>query len=112
MRGAAQAGVQVIVLDRPNPIDGVHLEGNIGEKQFSSFVGMYPLPVRHGMTAGGLARNFNKTFQLNCDLLVVPMRGWHRAMWWEDTGLPWVIPSPNMPTVSTAAGYPGMCHGE
>jgi uncharacterized protein YbbC (DUF1343 family) len=109
MREAAKAGVQVIVLDRPNPIDGVHLEGNIGEKQFSSFVGMYPLPVRHGMTAGELARYFNKTFQLNCDLLVVPMRGWHRAMWWEDTGLPWVIPSPNMPTVSTAAVYPGMC---
>lgn len=109
MREAAKAGVQVIVLDRPNPIDGVHLEGNIREEQFSSFVGMYPLPVRHGMTAGELARYFNKTFQLNCDLLVVPMRGWQRAMWWEDTGLPWVLPSPNMPAVSTAAVYPGMC---
>jgi uncharacterized protein YbbC (DUF1343 family) len=109
MREAARAGVQVIVLDRPNPIDGVHLEGNIGEEQFSSFVGMYPLPTRHGMTAGELARYFNKTFQLNCDLLVVPMRGWDRAMWWEETGLPWVLPSPNMPTVSTAAVYPGMC---
>ncbi|HEX7678612.1 MAG TPA: DUF1343 domain-containing protein [Thermoanaerobaculia bacterium] len=109
MREAAKATVQVIVLDRPNPIDGVHLEGNIREEQFSSFVGMYPLPVRHGMTAGELARYFNKTFQLNCDLLVVPMRGWQRAMWWEDTGLPWVLPSPNMPTVSTAAVYPGMC---
>ncbi|HXA17928.1 MAG TPA: DUF1343 domain-containing protein [Thermoanaerobaculia bacterium] len=109
MREAAKAGVQVIVLDRPNPIDGVHLEGNIEEKQFSSFVGLYPLPTRHGMTAGELARYFNKTFELNCDLLVVPMRGWDRAMWWEETGLPWVLPSPNMPTVSTAAVYPGMC---
>jgi uncharacterized protein YbbC (DUF1343 family) len=109
MREAAKAGVQVVVLDRPNPIDGVQLEGNIGEEQFSSFVGMYPLLTRHGMTAGELARYFNKTFQLNCDLLVVPMRGWDRAMWWEETGLPWVLPSPNMPTVSTAAVYPGMC---
>ena len=109
MREAAKAGVQVIVLDRPNPIDGIHLEGNIREDRFSSFVGMYPLPARHGMTAGELARYFNKTFHLDCDLLVVPMRGWQRSMWWEDTGLPWVLPSPNMPTVSTAAVYPGMC---
>lgn len=109
MREAAQAGVQVIVLDRPNPIDGVHLEGNIREEQFSSFVGMFPLPTRHGMTAGELARYFNKTFQLNCDLVVIPMRGWRRSMWWDETGLPWVIPSPNMPTVNTATVYPGMC---
>jgi uncharacterized protein YbbC (DUF1343 family) len=109
MREAARTGVQVIVLDRPNPIDGIQLEGNIREDQFSSFVGMFPLPTRHGMTAGELARYFNKTFALNCDLHVVPMRGWERAMWWEDTGLPWVLPSPNMPTVSTAAVYPGMC---
>jgi uncharacterized protein YbbC (DUF1343 family) len=109
MREAAQIGVQVIVLDRPNPIDGVHLEGNIREEKYSSFVGMFPLPTRHGMTAGELARYFNKQFNLNCDLLVVPMSGWSRQMWWGDTGLPWVIPSPNMPTVYTAAVYPGMC---
>lgn len=109
MRVAAQAGVQVIVLDRPNPIGGVHLEGNIREEKFSSFVGMFPLPTRHGMTAGELAGYFNKTFKLDCDLVVVPMRGWHRSMWWSDTGLPWVIPSPNMPTASTATIYPGMC---
>ena len=101
--------MQVIVLDRPNPIDGVHLEGNIREEKYSSFVGMFPLPTRHGMTAGELARYFNKQFDLNCDLLVVPMSGWQRKMWWGDTGLPWVIPSPNMPTVYTAAVYPGMC---
>ena len=109
MREAAKAGVQVIVLDRPNPIDGVHLEGNIREEQFSSFVGMFPLPTRHGMTIGELARYFNKTFKLDCDLVVVPMRAWRRSMWWEETGLPWVIPSPNMPTVPTATVYPGMC---
>jgi uncharacterized protein YbbC (DUF1343 family) len=109
MRAAADAGVQVIVLDRPNPIDGVHLEGNIREEQFSSFVGMFPLPTRHGMTAGELARYFNKVFGINCDLVVVPMQGWRRSMWWGDTELPWVIPSPNMPTVNTATVYPGMC---
>lgn len=109
MRAAAEAGVQVLVLDRPNPIDGVHLEGNIREEQFKSFVGMFPLPTRHGMTAGELARYFNTVFQLNCELMVIPMRGWQRSMWWDDTGLPWVIPSPNMPTVATATVYPGMC---
>jgi uncharacterized protein YbbC (DUF1343 family) len=109
MRTAAAAGVQVIVLDRPNPIDGLHLEGNIREEQFSSFVGMFPLPTRHGMTTGELARYFNNVFQINCDLLVIPMQGWQRSMWWDETGLPWVIPSPNMPTVSTATVYPGMC---
>jgi uncharacterized protein YbbC (DUF1343 family) len=109
MREAAKAGVPVVVLDRPNPIDGVHLEGNIREEKYSSFVGMYPLPVRHGMTAGELARLFNKEFKLNCDLTVVPMRGWKRSMWWDDTGLPFVLPSPNMPTLATATVYPGMC---
>ena len=109
MREAAAIGLPVIVLDRPNPIDGTHLEGNIREEKYSSFVGMFPLPTRHGMTAGELARYFNSEFKLNCDLTVVPMRGWQRQMWWGDTGLPWVIPSPNMPTVFTAAVYPGMC---
>ncbi|HUP63748.1 MAG TPA: DUF1343 domain-containing protein, partial [Thermoanaerobaculia bacterium] len=109
MRAAAKAGVRVIVLDRPNPIDGIHLEGNIREEKYSSFVGMFPLPTRHGMTAGELARYFNKKFELGCDLHVVPMRGWKRSMWYGDTELPWVIPSPNMPTVYTAAVYPGMC---
>jgi uncharacterized protein YbbC (DUF1343 family) len=109
MRAAAPLGVRVIVLDRPNPIDGIHLEGNIREEKYSSFVGMFPLPTRHGMTAGELARYFNARFNLGCDLEVVPMRGWKRSMWWGDTGLAWVIPSPNMPTVFTAAVYPGMC---
>lgn len=109
MRAAAPIGLPVIVLDRPNPIDGVHLEGNIREEKYSSFVGLFPLPTRHGMTAGELARYFNSVFKLNCDLTIIPMRGWRRGMWWGDTGLPWVIPSPNMPTVYTATVYPGMC---
>lgn len=109
MREAAPLGLPVIVLDRPNPIDGVHLEGNVREEKYSSFVGMFPLPTRHGMTAGELARYFNKACNLNCDLTVVPMKNWHRSMWWGDTCLPWVIPSPNMPTVYTATVYPGMC---
>jgi uncharacterized protein YbbC (DUF1343 family) len=109
MREAAPLGLPVIVLDRPNPIDGYHLEGNIREEKYSSFVGMFPLPTRHGMTAGELARYFNEVFNLRCDLTVVPMRGWRRGMWWGDTELPWVIPSPNMPTVYTATVYPGMC---
>jgi uncharacterized protein YbbC (DUF1343 family) len=109
MREAAAAGVPVIILDRPNPIDGVHLEGNIREEKYSSFVGMFPLPTRHGMTAGELALYFNSAFDLHCDLTVVAMRGWKRSMWWGDTDLHWVIPSPNMPTVYTATVYPGMC---
>ena len=109
MREAAHIGLPVIVLDRPNPIDGVHLEGNIREEKYSSFVGMFPLPTRHGMTPGELARYFNNVFKLNSNLTVIPMKGWRRGMWWGDTGLPWVIPSPNMPTVFTATVYPGMC---
>ena len=113
MREAAPLGVEVIVLDRPNPIDGAHLEGNIREEKYSSFVGMFPLPTRHGMTAGELARWFERYYRdvhkIECNLTVVPMKGWRRSMWWGDTGLPWVIPSPNMPTVYTATVYPGMC---
>lgn len=109
MRNAAETSTRVIVLDRPNPIDGIHLEGNIREEKYSSFVGMFPLPTRHGMTPGELAKYFNRKFDLGCDLHVVPMQGWKRSMWYGDTELPWVIPSPNMPTVFTAAVYPGMC---
>ncbi|HEX7705960.1 MAG TPA: DUF1343 domain-containing protein [Thermoanaerobaculia bacterium] len=113
MREAAPLGLEVIVLDRPNPIDGIHLEGNIREDRYSSFVGLFPLPTRHGMTAGELAQWFARYYkdvhQLDCRLTVVPMKGWRRSMWWGDTGLPWVIPSPNMPTVYTATVYPGMC---
>jgi len=109
MRGAARAALPVVVLDRPNPLGGEKLEGNMPDPRFASFVGLYPLPTRHGMTIGELAGYLNDTHGLGCDLTVVPMLGWQRAMRWEDTGLPWVAPSPNMPTPDTAQVYPGGC---
>ncbi len=104
----ARAGVRVIVLDRPNPLGGA-VEGNVPDPAFASFVGLYPLPARHGMTIGELAAYLNAEHRLGCDLTVVGMRGWRRSMQWEDTGLPWVAPSPNMPTPDTARVYPGGC---
>ena len=109
MRACARAGVSVVVLDRPNPLGGARVEGNVPEPAFASFVGLYPLPARHGMTIGELARYLNARHALGCELTVVPMKGWRRAMLWEDTGLPWVAPSPNMPTPDTARVYPGGC---
>lgn len=109
MRECARAGVPVVVLDRPNPLGGEHLEGNIAASGYSSFVGLLPLPTRHGMTIAELAGYLNETHGLGCDLTVVPMQGWRRRMLWEDTGLPWVAPSPNMPTLDTARVYPGGC---
>jgi uncharacterized protein YbbC (DUF1343 family) len=109
LQAAAEAGIPFIVLDRPNPINGRALEGPILEyPQYSSFIGLYPVPLRHGLTAGELARMFNACFLPKpADLMVVPMRGWRRGQWFDETGLPWVIPSPNMPTVDTATVYPG-----
>ncbi len=109
MEACAELGKKVVVLDRPNPINGLDVEGPILDPAFKSFVGMYPLPVRHGMTCGELALYFNRECGINCDLTVIPMENWKRGMFFEETGFPWVIPSPNMPTVSTAAVYPGMC---
>ena len=109
MKAAARANLPVIVLDRPNPLGGERLEGNWPEAGWSSFVGLYPLPIRHGMTMGELAGYLNERHELGCDLTVVPMLGWRRGMAWEDTGLPWVAPSPNMPTPDTARVYPGGC---
>jgi uncharacterized protein YbbC (DUF1343 family) len=107
MEAARECGKRVLVLDRPNPITGVQIEGNILEPGFSSFVGMFPIPMRHGMTVGELALMFNREFGIGCDLEVVKMEGWRRAMWYEDSQLPWVMPSPNMPAVDTAVVYPG-----
>ncbi len=107
MEAARECGKRFIVLDRPNPINGVQIEGNILEPEFSSFVGMFPIPMRHGMTVGELALMFNREFGIGCELEVVKMEGWRRAMCYEETGLPWVMPSPNMPTVDTALVYPG-----
>ena len=109
MRECARAGVRVIVLDRPNPLGGDRVEGNVPDPAFASFVGLYPLPARHGLTIGELARRFVLEEGIRCDLTVARMRGWRRAMLWEDTGLPWVPPSPNMPTPDTARVYPGGC---
>ena len=109
MREAARAGVEVIVLDRPNPLGGAVVEGNVPDPAYASFVGLYPLPIRHGMTMGEVARYLDATQGLGCNPDVIPMRGWRRRMVWEDTGLPWVAPSPNMPTPDTARVYPGGC---
>ena len=109
MRACARAGVRVLVLDRPNPLGGELVEGNVPDPRFSSFVGLYPLPARPGLTIGEIARYLNARHVLGTDLEVVAMRGWRRRMLWEDTGLPWVPPSPNMPTPDTARVYPGGC---
>jgi uncharacterized protein YbbC (DUF1343 family) len=108
LRAAALRGLPVIVCDRPNPITGLDVEGPMLESGYESFVGLYSIPLRHGMTIGELAQLFNQEFGIGATLDVQRMEGWRRDMWWEDTGLPWVIPSPNMPTVDTAVVYPGM----
>lgn len=109
MEAAAKAKVAFWVLDRPNPIGGVEVEGNLVEKGFESFVGLHPLPVRHGLTAGELAALFKAERGLDVELKVVPLEGWRRSMLYDETGLPWVPPSPNMPTLDTALVYPGQC---
>lgn len=110
MAVAAETRTRVVVLDRPNPINGCAVEGNlILARPFMSFVGQYPLPIRHGLTMGELARYINEVQQPACDLEVVAMRGWKRSMWWDDTDLDWIHPSPNMATLETAIVYPGMC---
>src|SRR5919106_4263866 len=100
---------EVVVLDRPNPINGSDVEGPVLEPGYESFVGRYPIPIRHGMTVGELALYFHHEFQLNCRLEVIEMEGWSRNSFFEETGLPWIMPSPNIPTVDAAVVYPGMC---
>lgn len=100
-------GVKVVVCDRPNPIGGIQVEGPMLRHGFESFVGLYPVPMRHGMTIGEIAGLFNDHFAVGADLTVVPMEGWRRAMYHDETALPWVMPSPNMPTLDTAMVYPG-----
>jgi uncharacterized protein YbbC (DUF1343 family) len=107
LEAAAEFGKRVVVLDRPNPVGGIAVEGNILDSQCASFVGLYPLPMRHGLTFGELALYLNQEFHLGADLQVVPMQGWTRSMLFRDTGFPWVFPSPNMPTPETALVYPG-----
>jgi uncharacterized protein YbbC (DUF1343 family) len=109
MEVAAEAGVHVVVLDRPNPIGGAQVEGNVVHPGWDSFVGMHPLANRHGMTLGELAQLFRSERAIDVELTVVTMDGWSREMLFNETGLPWVMPSPNMPTPDTALVYPGMC---
>lgn len=109
MEAARDAGLRVFVLDRPNPISGTAVEGNLLEPAFSSFVGLYPIPARHGLTLGELASLFNREFGIGCDLTVVPCEGWLRAMYWEETGLPFVPPSPNTTGIEMALLYAGTC---
>lgn len=108
MEACAEAGVRFVVLDRPNPIGGVQREGPLLRAGFESFVGLHPVPLRHGLTAGELARWLNEERGIGCALEVVPCTGWSRSMRWEDTGLPWVMPSPNLPTPESCEVYPGM----
>ena len=107
LHAAGRHGVPVIVCDRPNPIGGVEVEGPMLEPGFESFVGQYPIPMRHGMTVGELAQLFNEQFRLGATLEVVRMEGWRREQYWDETGAPWVMPSPNMPTLDSAIVYPG-----
>lgn len=107
MKACAEFGKKFIVCDRPNPINGIDVEGNLLEVGQESFVGQYPIPMRHGMTVGELARFFNDEFGIGCDLEVIEMDGWNRELYLDETDAPWVIPSPNMPTVDTAVVFPG-----
>lgn len=109
MAAAESAGVEVVVLDRPNPIGGVVREGGMVRSGFESFVGRVPVPVRHGLTLGEIALLLHRERYPGLDLTVIACRGWRRARWWDETGLPWVPPSPNMPTLEAAALYPGLC---
>jgi len=109
MQACSEKGLSVIVLDRPNPLGGELIEGPVIQPGFESFVGMRPLPVRHGMTVGEIAMYLKGTHYPSLDLHVIKMRGWSRKQLFDETGLPWVMPSPNMPTLDTTIVYPGMC---
>lgn len=113
MEAAAEQGKTFVILDRPNPLNGTTVEGNLLEPAFSTFVGMYSIPVRHGMTIGELARMFNGEGWLKnkvkADLKIIPLKNWQRSMWYDQTGLKFRKPSPNMPDLSTATVYPGIC---
>lgn len=112
MIAAAKYGKKVVVCDRPNPITGVTVEGNVTETEFTSFVGQFELPTRPGMTIGEMAKMFNSHWNIGCDLEIVEMTGWRREMWFEETGLPWILPSPNIPTIDTCVVFPATVYLE
>lgn len=109
MQVCHETEISVVILDRPNPLGGTITEGPVLDVAYASFVGRRPLPVRHGMTIGEIGGYFKNEFYQSLDLHVISMMGWKRSMWFDETGLPWVLPSPNMPTPDTAVVYPGMC---
>ncbi len=109
MESCSEAGIPLVVMDRPNPITGKYIEGNLLLTEYASFVGRFPIPVRHSLTLGELARYISKEHKIDLELEIMPMKGWKRNMWFDESGLPWVMPSPNMPTLETAVVYPGMC---
>ncbi|HSK71263.1 MAG TPA: DUF1343 domain-containing protein [Pyrinomonadaceae bacterium] len=112
MRACAKFGKEMVVLDRPNPIGGIAVEGSVLEKGHESFVGQFPIPMRHGMTTGELALLFNRESGLNCDLQVVEMEGWSRDLYFDETDAPWAMPSPNIPAVDTTVVFPGTVYFE
>jgi uncharacterized protein YbbC (DUF1343 family) len=107
LEAASENNVKVVILDRPNPVSGSRVEGNILEPEYSSFVGRYPIPMRHGLTCGEFALFINSEFKINADLEVIKMEGFRREMYFEDTGLPWILPSPNLPVPASSYVYPG-----
>lgn len=109
MQSCMEEKIPMIVLDRVNPIGGHITEGPVLKKEFSSFVGLHPLPVRHGLTIGEISAYLKDNFYPQLDLTIIPLKGWKRNQWFDKTGLPWVMPSPNMPTLDSATVYPGMC---
>lgn len=110
MYACAEYGKEFVVFDRPNPIGGVKVEGNkLDTEKYRSFVGYFEMPQRHGMTIGELARLFNEEYKIGCKLTVIPMKGWERSMSFEDTNLPWVVPTPNIPTINTCYAYNATC---
>jgi hypothetical protein len=112
MQAAARKGIPFVVLDRPNPIGGDIVEGALLDPAFASFIGMYPIPARHGMTVGELATLFNQQQGIGADLTVVPAQGWRRGQWFDQTGLPWVNPSPNLRSLAAVTSYPGTVYFE
>ena len=107
LKAAKREGLPVVVCDRPNPIGGEAVEGPVLRPEHASFVGQFPIPLRHGMTIGELARLFNEHFDIGAELEVAPLDGWSREMYFDDTSLPWIIPSPNLPTLDSTIVYPG-----
>ncbi len=108
MEACRDAGVKFVVLDRPNPINGISREGSTLQPGYESFVGLRPLPLRHGLTAGEIAKLANEQFGIGCELDVIPCSDWKRSDWFDDTGLPFVLPSPNLPTLDSCMVYPGL----